>query len=62
MYDVGWERAKVRTEMRENEGSLNFILIVIGSHASEVFSIFSERCLLGAQLYDEANEADLAPV
>lgn len=43
MYDVGWERAEGRTEVRENEGSLNFILIVIGSHASEVFSIFSEK-------------------
>ena len=32
-----------QTEVRENEGSLNFILIVIGSHASEVFSIFSEK-------------------
>ena len=32
-----------QTEVRENEGSLNFILIVIGSHASEVFSISSEK-------------------
>lgn len=55
------ERSKW-TEMRENEGSLNFILIVIGSH-DQKFSVFSQkRCLLGAQLYDEANEADLAPV